>query len=179
MIRLFTNTYAAILLVPLVAFIGLVAVGVPPDPINLLARLYVFAGFAYVGARYVGRAPTLMWRGDTSPEARNIVGWGVIIMASMMQQLYAWLYIVYERPEWLSSSYWSPSFVVLAGVGLTLVASSVPRFPPFGTGPNGLSVISSFCVGLGAALGLFFLAHVAQVWVAIKALFLTLVAVAA
>lgn len=179
MIRFITNTYLMILLAPLLAFVGVVAVGVPPDPINLLARLYVFAGFAYVGARYVGRAPILMWRGDTSPEARNIVGWGIIIMASMMQQLYAWLYIVYERPVFLSSSYWSPSFVVLAGVGLTLVASSVPRFPPFGSGPNGLSVISSFCVGLGAALGLFLLAHVAQAWAVLKALLLSLVAVAA
>lgn len=179
MIRFMTNTYLLILLIPLFVFVALVLAGVSPDPINLMARLYVFAGFAYVGARYVGRAPVLMWTGDFSPEARNICGWAIIILASMMQQLYGWLYIVYERPLWLSSSYWSPSFVVLAGVGLTLVASSVPRFPPFGTGPSGLSVVGSFCVGLGAALGLFFLAHVAQLWSVVKALFLTLVAVAA
>lgn len=161
--RLLTNPYLAILLVPLAAFLLLVQVNIAPDPISIFARIYVFALFAYVGARYVGRAPVLMVEGNTSPEARNIVGWALVIVGSMLTQVYAALYIWYDRPEWLSSQYWSPSFVVLIGTGLTLVASSVPRFPPFGNSPHGLSVIASFVVGFSSAVGLFLASHIPQV----------------
>lgn len=169
--RILTNPYLAILLAPLATFLLLVNFGVAPDPISLVARVYVFAMFAYVGARYVGRAPSLMWHGNMAPEARNISGWSLVILGSMMTQVYAWLYIVYDRPEWLSSQYWSPAFVVLIATGLTLVASSVPRFPPFGTGAHGLSVISSFVVGFSSAMFLVLLQHLGHIWSVIKAVF--------
>lgn len=168
--RLFTNPYLAILLVPLAVFLALVYANVQPDPISLLSRVYVFALFAYVGARYVGRAPSLMIEGNMSPEARNIVGWALLISGSMLTQIYAALYIWYDRPEWIASQYWSPSFVVLVATGLTLVASSVPRFPPFGTGPHGLSVISSFFIGLAAGGGMFLVTHIGQVLGFVKSL---------
>lgn len=169
--RILTNPYSAILLAPLVSFLLVVNVGVSPDPISLVSRVYVFALFAYVGARYVGRAPSLMWNGDMRAEARNISGWALVILGSMMTQVYAWLYIVYDRPEWLSSQYWSPSFVVLIATGLTLVASSVPRFPPFGVGGQGLSVIASFVVGFSSAMFLVLLQQIGHVWMILKAIF--------
>lgn len=165
-----TNPYLAILLVPLAAFLALVYAQVQPDPINLLARIYVFALFAYVGARYVGRAPSLMIAGNMAPEARNIVGWALLISGSMFTQIYAALYIWYDRPGWIASQYWSPAFIVLIAAGLTLVASSVPRFPPFGNGPHGLSVVSSFFVGLGAGGSMFVLTHIGQVAAFFKSL---------
>lgn len=169
--RILTNPYAAILLAPLASFLTLVHFGVAPDPINLVARVYVFALFAYVGARYVGRAPSLMWSGDMRPEARNISGWALVILGSMMTQVYGFLYITYDRPEWLSGQYWSPSFVVLIATGLTLVASSVPRFPPFGVGGQGLSVIASFVVGFSSAMFLVLLQQIGHVWLILKAIF--------
>lgn len=165
-----TNPYWAILLAPLAAFLVLVHVGITPDPINLVARVYVFALFGYVGARYVGRAPILMWKGDVRPEALNVSGWSLVILGSMMTQLYAWLYIVYDRPIWLSSQYWSPAFVVLIATGLSLVAFSVPRLPPFGKGAGGLSVAASFIIGLGTGIGMLFVSHVPQIITAIKAM---------
>lgn len=169
--RALTNPYLAIILTPLAVFMTLAYSGIGSDPISLVARIYVFALFAYVGARYVGRAPQLMWEQDMSPQARNITGWSFVILGSMLTQVYAWVYIVYNRPEWISSQYWSPAFVVLIGTGLTLVASSVPRFPPFGTGPQGLSVIASFVVGLSSALFLILLQQVGHFWMLLKALF--------
>lgn len=170
--RLLTNPYVALLLAPLVAFLFLVHLRVKPDPISLVSRIYAFALFGYVGARYVGRAPILMWQGDMRAEARNIVGWALLIVGSMMTQIYAWLYIVYDRPECLSSQYWSPAFVVLVATGLTLVASSVPKFPPFGAGPQGLSVIASFVVGFTSAITMVFASHIPSIIQFIKATWL-------
>jgi hypothetical protein len=169
---LLTNPYFAILLVPLAVFLALVYARVEPDPISIWGRVYVFGLLAYVGARYVGRAPSLVLQANMAPEARNIVGWAIFIVALMATQIYATLYIWNDRPHWLDSLYWSPSFVVLIGVGITLVASSVPRFPPFGNSPHGLSVISSFFVGLGAGGGMFILAHIGQVTTFLKSLWL-------
>jgi len=163
------NPYIAILFLPLTAFIALVLLGVTPDPINLVARVYVFSLFGYVGARYVGRAPVLIWTGDTRPEALNVAGWALVILGSMMTQLYGWLYIVYQRPVWISSQYWSPAFVVLIATGLSLVAFSVPRLPPFGKG-SGLSVAASFIIGLGTGIGMLVVSHVPQLWAIVKAL---------
>ena len=166
--RVLSNPYLAILLAPLLSFLALVHFGVTPDPISLVARVYVFALFGYVGARYVGRAPVLMWQANTSPEALNVSGWSLVIVGSMMQQLYAWLYIVYNRPSWLASQYWSPSFVVLVATGLSLVAFSVPRIPPFGRGAGGLSVAASFIIGLGTGIGMLFVSHIPQIIAVIK-----------
>lgn len=167
--RLLTNPYLAIILAPLAAFLILVYSGVQADPINLGARVYVFALFAYVGARYVGRAPSLMLEGNMSPEARNINGWALVCLGSMLQMAYGVVYIAWDRPDWLAGQFWGPAFVALVGVGLTLVASSVPRLPPFGGGAHGLSVMSSFLVGLSGALFLFLLQHIAQAFAIVKA----------
>ncbi len=162
--RVLKNLYFWSLLIPAIAF-GLLALArVGADDLNLTARLYFFGLLAYVGARYVARAPMLMLEGNVTPEGRNITGWGIFIVSIMLQQVLAWLAIVYSdengvRPLWLSNSYWSPALVVLAGVGITLVASSVPRFqfpfPPQGGSPNGLGMIASFAVGVLSALALF------------------------
>lgn len=168
--RLLGNLYFLVLFVPLVIFLILVWLGVMSDPINLWSRLYVFGAFGYAGARYVGRAPLLALQDDRSSEARNIVGWAVIILALMAQQVYSWVYVSQGRPDFLTQSYWSPALVVLTGVGVTLVASSVPRFPPFGSGPQGLSVMGSFLVGLLSAISFFVASHMGQIMTAIKAI---------
>lgn len=162
------NPYAAILLVPLAVFLMLVQIGISPDPISLVSRIYVFALLAYVGARYVGKAPRIMWEGNMRPEARNVSGWAMVIVGLMCQMVYGFLYIVWERPEWLSSQYWGAAFIVMIATGLTLVASSVPRFPPFGSGPQGLSVAASFIVGFSSAMFLVVAQHIGQIWAVIK-----------
>jgi len=153
--KLLTNPYLWILLVPATVFLTLALLGVDPDQINLSGRLYFFGLLAYVGARYVGRAPVLMWNRNWTPEGRNVVGFGLFIVAIMLTQVLAWVSIVYNRPVWLMMSYYSPALVILSGVGMTLVASSVPRFPFPPTGSTGLSVLASFAVGLLSALALF------------------------
>ncbi len=155
------NPYVYIMLGPLVLFILAVWAGVEPDQINVAGRLYVFGLMAYSAARYVGHAPVLMWQGDMTPEARNVTGWALFLMAIMGQMAYGALVISLDRPAWLLATYWSAALVVLAGVGMTLVASSVPRFPfpPFGKG-DGYGVATSFLVGFLSAVGLFMVQHV-------------------
>ena len=166
-----SNPYLAVVLVPLVIFLILIFYRVDPDTINLWSRAYVFSMLGYVGARYVGRAPVLMWERNTSPEARNIVGFAIFLVGLALQVAYGWIYISYQRPLWLSSQYWGASFVVLLGVGLSLVASSVPKFPPFGDGKNGLGEVASVLVVLLSALTVFFVSHIPAVVAGLKALF--------
>ena len=138
---------------------------------DLWSRGYMFIMLAYVGARYVGRAPVLMWEQNTSPEARNIVGFAIFLVGLALWTAYGWIFIRMGRPEWLASQYWNSSFVVLAGVGLSLVASSVPRFPPFGDGKNGLGEVASLLVAMLSFLTVLFVSHIPAALSAIKAVF--------
>lgn len=165
------NPYIPTLLVPLFAFLVLMTFRVDPDAISLLSRIYAFVVLGYVGARYVGRAPVLMWQRNTSPEARNVVGWGIAVIGLLSQVAYGWLYIAYDRPVFLSSQYWSGGIVVLVAVGLTIVASSIPKFPPFGDGRNGLSESASIAVVVVSALGVFLVSHAPAIWGMIRGLF--------
>lgn len=158
-----TNPYYAAFLVPLAAFLTIIHFRVDPDLINLLSRAYVFGLLCYIAARYVGRAPMLVWEKNTSPEARNIIGWAVVLIGFALQIAYGWVYIAYDRPVWLSSQYWGGSFVVLIAVGLSIVATSVPRFPPFGDGKNGLGEVASFLVVIGSAFAVFAVSHMPQI----------------
>lgn len=164
MSRQLRNPYLWIILGPLTAFLILVSFHFPPDWISVPGRLGVFGLLAYVGLRYVGRAPVLAWQGNLSPEARNVVGWAMCICAMMFQQLYGTIYIAYDRPEWLSSLYWGPSFVILMLVGLGLVTSSVPRFWPFGGASGGMGTAASFMVGFLSAGALFSAQHLPTLW---------------
>ncbi len=166
-----TNPYWAMLLVPLALFLLLIHLRIEPDIINLWVRFYTFAALGYVGARYVGRAPVLMWRQNTSPEARNVIGWAILIVGFMLNIAYGWIYIAYDRPYWLSSQYWGVSFIALIALGVTVVASSVPKFPPFGDGRNGLSELGSFLVVALSALAVFAASHVPQIVVFLKSIF--------
>lgn len=166
-----TNPYWAILLVPLASFLALMVFRVDVDSISLIARVYTFLVLGYVGSRYVGRAPILVWEKNLSPEARNVVGWAIALIGFMLQIAYGWIYIAYDRPLWLSSQYWGASFVVLIAVGLTVVASSVPRLPPFGDGRNGLSEAASALVVIVSALGVFVVSHIPQVVAFFKSIF--------
>jgi len=171
-----TNPYWAMVLVPLAVFLTLVHFRTDPDLINLWGRFYGFLVLGYVGARYVGRAPVLMWQRNTSPEARNISGWAIAVVGFMLQIVYGWIYIAYDRPIWLSSQYWGASFVVLIAVGLTIVASSVPKFPPFGDGRNGLGEIASVLVVIGSALAVFVVSHIPAVFGFLRGLWVGLLA---
>ncbi len=156
-----TNPYLAVILAPLAVFLALVYFHVEPDMISLWARFYAFAMLGYVGSRYVGRAPILVWKRNTTPEARNVVGWAIVVVGFMFQIAYGWVFIAYDRPQWLSSQYW---------VGLSVVASSVPRFPPYGDGRNGLSEIASIVVVIGSSLSVFAASHIPQIIATIKGL---------
>jgi hypothetical protein len=169
--RLLLNPYFWVLLVPLVAFLTAVYFKVEPDYLNIGGRTVVFGLLAYIAVRYVGTAPILAWRGDWSDAARNVIGWGTSISAMMFQQVYSALYLIMDRPLWLSSQYWGPSFVVLMCVGLALVVSSVPRFWPFGGPGSGMGATASLVVGLLGAAGLFFVQQLPMVWKALVAIF--------
>lgn len=174
MSRIATNPYTWIILGPLVVFISLAVASFPPDWINIVGRLSIFGLLAYIAVRYVGRAPKLAWSGDLSAPARNIVGWAMVISALMFQQGYGALYIAYDRPVWLSSQYWSPSFVILMLVGLSLVTSSVPRFWPFGGASGGMGTVASFMVGFMSAAALFLAQHLPVLWKVVSGAFLAL-----
>lgn len=163
-----TNPYLAVVLVPLTIFLFMVYSHVNPDDINLWGRAGVFILLAYISARYVGRAPMLAWERDTSPEARNIFGWALLLVGFTLQIAYGWIYIYYDRPSWLASQYWGASFVVLIGVGLAVVATSLPRLPPFGGGRNGLGELASMLVVLGSAAMLFIVSHIPAVVAVLK-----------
>jgi hypothetical protein len=170
--RHFRNPYWAIILFPLAVFLLLAALSVDPDWISIPARASIFGVLAFIAVRYVGRAPVLAWRGDFSAAARNICGWGMTIIAMMLQQVYATLYIAYNRPEWLSSQYYSPALSVLMLVGLSLVFSSVPKFWPFGPGGGGLGSAASFLVGVLSTAALFGAQHLPFLWKAITTIFI-------
>jgi hypothetical protein len=171
-----TNPYLAVILAPLAVFLTLVFLRTDPDMISLWGRFYAFAMLGYVGSRYVGRAPILVWSRNTTPEARNVIGWAVVVVGFMMQIAYGWIFIAYDRPVWLSSQYWGAAFVILICVGLSIVASSVPRFPPYGDGRNGLSEIASILVVIGSSLSVFAASHIPQLLAAIKSAWLGLAA---
>lgn len=166
-----TNPYWAIVLVPLAIFLLLVHFNTNPDDISLWGRAGVFTLLGYIAARYVGRAPFLMWDRNFTPEARNIVGWAICLVGFMLQIAYGWVYIAYDRPVWLSSQYWGASFVILVGVGLAVVASSVPRLPPFGNDRNGLSELASVVVVAMSTLAVFAVSHLPQIAAFVKSLF--------
>lgn len=165
-----TNPYWAILLTPLAAFLLLMHLQTSPDTMNLWVRFYTFAALGYVAARYVGRAPILMWKRNFSPEARNVVGWAWVCVGFMLNIAYGWVYIAYDRPAWLSSQYWGVAFISLIALGVTIVATSVPRFPPFGNGKNGLSEIASAFVVLVSAGAVFAVSHIPQVMAFFKSI---------
>jgi hypothetical protein len=167
--RQLTNPYWAALLVPLAVFLALVRLGVSSDDMSFWARLYTFAILGYVGARYVGRAPFLIWQRDLTPQARNVTGWGIALVGFMAQIGYGWVYVNYDRPAWLASQYWSVSFVTLIALGMTIVATSVPRLPPFGGGRNGLSELASALVVALGAFSVFVASHVPQAIALLKA----------
>lgn len=167
----FTNPYWAVLLVPLVAFLTMIGFQVSPDDIGLVGRILVFGLLGYVGARYVGRAPMLMWEKDTTAPARNVVGWAICLVGFMLQIAYGWVYIAYDRPAWLSSQYYGSGIIVLVGVGLAVVATSVPRFPPFGDGRNGLSEAASALVVIISAIAVFVVSHIPNIANAFKSIF--------
>jgi hypothetical protein len=167
------NPYWAIIILPLAAFLLLIAISVDPDWISIPTRIMVFGVLAFIAIRYVGRAPILAWNADFSAPARNIVGWGMSISAMMMQQVYGTLYLAYDRPLWLSSQYYSPAFSILMLVGLGLVFSSVPRFWPFGPGgAAGLGSAASFIIGVLSTMALFGLQHLPYLWKTLTAVFI-------
>lgn len=167
------NPYWAIIILPLAAFLLLTSISVDPDWISIPTRIMVFGVLAFIAIRYVGRAPVLAWRADFSAPARNIVGWGMSISAMMLQQVYATLYIAYDRPQWLNSQYYSPAFSVLMLVGLGLVFSSVPKFWPFGPGGGaGLGSATSFIIGVLSTAALFGAQHLPFLWKALVAVFI-------
>lgn len=163
-----TNPYFAALLVPLAFFTFFIWLGVGADPISLTGRLVAFGLYAYIGARYVGTAPMLVWQKDFRAQARNVVGWAIAIVSAMATILYGWLFIAYGRPEWLSSTYWNPGFIILLCVGLAFVASSVPKVGPFPKGPPAMSVLGSIFIASLGTLGMFVLGHLPQAIVVAK-----------
>lgn len=165
-----SNPYLAIVLVPLAVFLLMIHIRVEPDMINLWGRGVVFALLGYIGSRYVGRAPVLAWERNFTPEARNIFGWALALVGFMFQIAYGWIYIAYDRPLWLASQYWGAAFLTLVGVGLAVVASSVPRLPPFGGGRNGLSEVASIFVVIASTLGLFIASHIPQLMAVVRGL---------
>jgi len=154
------NPYWYVLLIPLILFLGLVAISTPADTISVPGRVFIFGMLAYVTARYAGRAPRLMWEANTLPESRNIVGLGMFLVAQMASQAYGVVFTSLDRPEWLSSQYWIPAFITLGATGLILVASSIPRFPfpPFGN-PKGLSSWASIAFAVASSIGLSVASH--------------------
>lgn len=164
MTRLLANPYFWVLALPLAMFLTAIYFRADPDSLNIGGRAVAFGLLAYIAVRYVGTAPGLVWRGDWTDAARNVTGWGMTISAMMLQQAYGALYIITDRPHWLSSQYWGSSFVVLMCVGLALVVSSVPRFWPFGGPGSGMGAAASLVVGLLGATGLFFIQQLPTVW---------------
>lgn len=163
--RHLTNPYWYALFLPLILFLVLVAIRTPADSISIPGRVFIFGTLAYVTARYAGRAPRLMWEANTLPESRNIVGLGMFLVAQMMSQAYGVVYASMDRPDWLASQYYIPSFIVLGSVGLALVASSIPKFPfpPFGS-PRGLGGWASVFFAVVSTLGLYLASHAPLAW---------------
>ncbi len=178
--RAIKNPYLWILLVPLVAFLTVVWLRAEPDEISVWVRIGVFLCLAYLTARYAGRTPRLMWEGNFTPESRNITGWGLFLLSQMATQVLAVLSISLSvagiRPGWLSSTYYSPALVSLGLVGLSLVASSIPKLPmpPF-FGGKGFSGAASVIIAVLSAAGLSIVSHFPAVMKAVASLFSALV----
>ncbi len=172
MSRLLRNPYLYVLGVPLVAFVGLILAGVDPDHISLSARVFFFAMLAYVGARYMGRAPFLIWQGNTKPESINVIGFAILFVATALTQIYALLVITYDRAPWIVATYWSGGFVVLASVGITMVAYSIPRIPlPPLSGRDGMGMLGSFLFAILSAGALFMAHNFPSIWKIVSAFF--------
>lgn len=165
------NPYLYILGIPALLFFVLVIYGVSPDPISLITRIALFGLYGYVGARYLSRAPSLIWQRDTSPEAFNVVGWSLCIVGLMLSTAYGWLFIVYERPDWLSSLYFNPAFVTLTTIGMAMVAWSIPRVGIFPSGQRGLSTFAAFVIGFLSAASMFLIGKLPEIVSVVRAIF--------
>lgn len=165
------NPYIYILGIPVLTFAIVAYVGISPDPISLVIRIVLFGLYGYVGARYLSRAPSLIWAKDTTPEAFNIVGWSLTVVGLMLQTGYGWLFIVMDRPEWMASMYWNPAFTCLITVGMAMVAWSIPRVGIFPSGQRGLSTFAAFIVGFLSAGSMFAISHIPQIAAVIRNIF--------
>lgn len=168
MSKALTNPYLYIIGIPAVSFTILAYAQISPDPISLVVRIVLFGLYGYIGARYLSRAPSLIFARDTSPEAFNIVGWSLGIVGLMLSTGYGWLFIVYERPDWLASMYWNPAFTTLTTVGMAMVAWSIPRVGMFPSGNRGLSTLGAFLIGFLSAGSMFLIGHIPQIVAMVK-----------
>lgn len=125
--------------------------GVPADSTVQVHRLFLFIVVSVAFSRYISRAPAMWWDGDKSPEAKQIIGFAVVLFGLLYQSLYAWLYVQLGRPDWLTVTYWSDGSTYLTLVGFLLIAWSTN--PPRPMRLRG-SRVGSYLVGLLTGLGL-------------------------
>ncbi len=108
----------------------LMLLGVAPDILLLTFGTAVFVVVAFPAAKYFWRSLQLIGSGYTEREDFNIVGWALVLLGLMETQVYRWVWIQLDRPDWLADQYWSTSFVYTMLVGFILVAWSARRAPP-------------------------------------------------
>lgn len=124
--------------------------GVPADGTVQVHRFFLFIVVSVAFSRYISRAPAMWWDGDKSPEAKQIIGFAVVLFGILYQSLYAWLYVQLGRPEWLTVMYWSDGSTYLTLVGFLLIAWSTRAPAPRVRGNR----FASYLVGLLTGLGL-------------------------
>ena len=162
------NPWVAILLIPLSVFCILMAFQFPSQIISIAARCVAFVLLGLIAGRYVWFAPGLMWAGETSNEAKNVIGWAIVLAALMLQQIYGALFSIVtlaqngDPPAWLSSTYYGSALVVLFVVGLGVVVWSVQDYYPPGALPRGRGRFRrwrDFFFGMSASAALFWGTH--------------------
>lgn len=139
-----TLASALVFVIPLLA-------GVPADWAAQVHRFILFVIVSVAFSRYIVRAPFMWWEGDMRPEAKQIIGFAVVLFGILYQNLYAWIFVAIGRPDALLTQYWSDGSVFLMVLGFLFIAWSTN--PPRPMRLRG-SRVGSYLVGLLTGLGL-------------------------
>lgn len=136
---------------------SLVALVVPPDPYSIALRvLLVFA--CVLGIYRWGRTAWRVYRnGASEPHEQGIMAIVILMMGLAANQIYSAVFIMMDRPEWLTNYHFSPFlvFISLIGVVLFIVSTRVEgekHSPVVGAVLAALTALSVAIAGLWPAV---------------------------
>lgn len=148
--RLVRNLWMWITFASALVFVIPVIAAVPADWAVQTHRILLFVVVGVAFSRYVARAPVLWWEGNSSPEAKQIIGFAIVLAGLLYQLAYSWIYVQMGRPDWLAQTYWSDGSVYVLLIGFLLVAWSTRSPSPHVRGNR----LTSYLVGVLTGLGL-------------------------
>lgn len=150
----FQNRWLWILSPPAVLFGALMWFGVPPDTLLWLFSIALFIIVAYPAAKYFWRTTEIVWNNYAERQDFNVAGWAFVLLGLMTTQIYRWVWLSFDRPDWLTGHYWSAAYLYLMLFGFGLVAWSARKAPPDAVPSEGGFGFIHLFVGFISGVGL-------------------------